>query len=233
MKYQDLGQVSVQEATILQEEERQKILEGKSKGTLFLCEHPHTVTVGRKLEKDYSQIRDIIPSHVEVVSLNRGGELTYHGPGQIVIYPVISIEECGFSVRKYISFLEETLVQVLSDYGIKSTGNPNHRGVWSEGKKCASIGVHISRGISIHGVALNVSCDLKYFSYFKPCGLCHTDITSMEKILERKVDLLQLEQNIVKQFAQVLSKARSSGVERYVDIVEVSGSRPLAPTTCI
>ena len=204
MKCIDLGLISVKEATLLQEEERQKIWAGKSRGSLFICEHPHTVTIGRKLEKDYLKIRDVIPSHIEVISLNRGGELTYHGPGQMVVYPVISIEEYGFSVRDYISFLEETIVQALAHYGIKASGNPNHRGVWSHGKKLASIGVHISKGVSIHGAALNVSCDLTYFSYFQPCGLCHTDITSMEKVLTHQVDIAEIKEKVIQLFTPLI-----------------------------
>ena len=196
MKLQDLGFISVSVAQELQQLEREKVLKGESEGIVFLCEHPHTVTLGRKLEKQYDEIKKNIPEGIEVVPLNRGGELTYHGPGQLVIYPVVSLEEKKLSVTQYVSFLETLVSQVLKQYGLETYGKKEHRGVWVNDKKIASVGVHISRGVSIHGIALNVNCDLKYFSYFKPCGLCSTQITSLEKELGYSVPLQEIKQKI-------------------------------------
>ncbi len=196
MKLKDLGLISVSVASELQELEREKILKGESSGVVFLCEHPHTVTLGRKLEKQFHEIKKNIPQNIEVVPLNRGGELTYHGPGQLVIYPVVSLEEKKLSVTHYVSFLETFVSEILKQYGLETYGKKEHRGVWAGDKKIASVGVHISRGVSIHGIALNINCDLKYFSYFKPCGLCSTQITSLEKELGYAVPLEEVKQKI-------------------------------------
>ena len=196
MKLKDLGLISVPVASELQQLEREKVLRGESGGTVFFCEHPHTVTLGRKLEKRLDEIKKTIPDGIEVVALNRGGELTYHGPGQLVVYPVISLEEKKLSVTQYVSFLESCIGEVLNDYGLKTYGKKEHRGVWINDKKIASVGVHISRGVSIHGIALNVNCDLKYFSYFEPCGLCHTQITSLERELGYSVPQSDIKEKI-------------------------------------
>ncbi|MBI2607974.1 MAG: lipoyl(octanoyl) transferase LipB [Deltaproteobacteria bacterium] len=201
MKVKDLGLISVLEAQKLQIEEREKIFEGRSQGCIFICEHPHTVTLGRKLEKQASKYRSFLPQEIEVVPLNRGGEATYHGPGQIVVYPVFSLFEKKMSVKEYIATLENGVINFLKNYGIKAYSNPEHRGVWVQDQKILSLGVHISRGVSIHGIALNVNCNLKYFSYFEPCGLCHTQITSMKEVLRGEVDFMDIKRQIIETFS--------------------------------
>ncbi|MBI2027214.1 MAG: lipoyl(octanoyl) transferase LipB [Deltaproteobacteria bacterium] len=200
MKCTDLGLITVSESTRLQEEERKLVLQGESLGRVFFCEHPHTITLGRKLEKHIDDIKKTLPSYLEVLALSRGGEMTYHGPGQIIIYPVFSLDEKKLGIREYVTLLEEKIATVLNSYGIQTQINCKHRGVWHEDQKLASVGVHISRGVCIHGVALNVSCDLSFFSYFNPCGLNPNQITSMSVLLNREIPLSEVKNKIITQF---------------------------------
>ena len=200
MEYRDLGSISVQKATQIQEEHRHKIINKRACGCVFICEHPHTITLGRKLEKHEHDIKKTLPSFFEVVSLSRGGEMTYHGPGQIIVYPVFSLEEKKMGIRDYIGILEKNVAEILNSYGISTKINCEHRGVWHENQKLASVGVHISRGVGIHGLALNVSCDLSYFSYFNPCGLSSDQITSMSVVLNRSIQPQEVKEKIIEKF---------------------------------
>lgn len=165
----------------LQERLRLRVSKEDLPGILLLLEHPHIYTLGRR-----ARSKDIlIPQQkidelgISVHQIDRGGEVTYHGPGQLVGYPIINLRRLGIGPLIYVRSLEKMLIDALSDLSIKSESDGYPTGVWAQGKKIAAIGVRVSQGVTTHGFAVNVNCDLKYFDNIVPCGLSHCGITSI------------------------------------------------------
>jgi len=190
----DLGLKDYQETLELQYQLLEKINNGEVSDTLILVEHPHVITVGRKGHEN-----NILQRDLPIIEVERGGDVTYHGPGQIVGYPLINISEKK-DVNRFLRKLEDILILTLKDYNIEAEVKDKHTGVWINGKKIASIGVSFKNWISYHGFALNVSTDLSYFSKINPCGLASSVMTSMEKILNREVDIYSLKAKLWKNF---------------------------------
>lgn len=183
---------------------------------LIFCEHPHVFTLGKSgdennllVKKD--QLHSISATYHQT---NRGGDITYHGPGQIVGYPVIDMENFFTDIHKYMRFLEEAVIQTLKEYGVESGRIPGLTGVWididdeKKARKICALGVKTSRWVTMHGFAFNVNPDLKYFDYIVPCGIDDKAVTSLEKELGRKVDIREVEgilrEKIVQQFGMEL-----------------------------
>ncbi|HEY1220318.1 MAG: lipoyl(octanoyl) transferase LipB [Bryobacteraceae bacterium] len=147
---------------------------------LLLVEHPHVVTLGRNGHRENLLASDEILERagVEFHPTDRGGDITYHGPGQLVGYPILDLREWKRDVAAYVRAIEEVIIDTLADFGIAAGRIPKLTGVWVDGRKIAAIGVHISRWVTSHGFALNVSTDLSYFEYIVPCGLTKP-VTSM------------------------------------------------------
>jgi len=155
----------------------------------LILEHPHVITLGRRGNISHLLVSpDVLEAmKIPIFHTERGGEVTYHGPGQLVVYPIFHLKDYGYRLIQYVSQLEEVLLSVLKDFGIEGRRDSSNRGVWVGGDKIASIGVAIKRWVSCHGLALNYATDLKYFSLIDPCGLKGKKMTSMEKILGRRV----------------------------------------------
>ena len=134
--------------------------------------------------------------------IERGGDITYHGPGQLVAYPIFKVER---EVRSYLRKLEEVVINLLSAYGLESEGSPGYAGVWVKGEKIASIGVAIKRSVSFHGLALNVSTNLAHFDYIVPCGLVGKTMTSMTKLLGQEIGVEDVKPKLIEQFHQSFS----------------------------
>lgn len=183
---------------------------------LIFCEHPHVFTLGKSgdennllVKKD--QLHSISATYHQT---NRGGDITYHGPGQIVGYPVIDMENFFTDIHKYMRFLEEAVIQTLKEYGVESGRIPGLTGVWididdeKKARKVCALGVKTSRWVTMHGFAFNVNPDLKYFEYIVPCGIDDKAVTSLEKELGKKVDIREVEKilrgKIVEQFGMEL-----------------------------
>jgi len=182
-----LGLVPYQEAWDLQRDVHAQVAQGQTPNSLLLLEHPHVYTLGRR-----GQTSDILADAsllqklgAEVHHVDRGGEVTYHGPGQLVGYPVVNLRQWKGGPLKFVQALERTLISALAEYGIVAESEDRPTGVWVGNAKIAAIGVRVSQGVSMHGFALNVSLDLSYFKYIVPCGLPDADVTSMAKQLER------------------------------------------------
>ena len=166
---------------------------------LIFCEHPHVYTLG-KSGKEQNMLLNMIQlqaKNASFVHTNRGGDITYHGPGQLVGYPIFDLETFGIGLKQYIHLLEKSIIQVLENYGIKAEQLDSATGVWIDvnGKnprKICALGVRSSRFVTMHGFALNVNTDLNYFNYINPCGLTDKGVTSLEKELGRKVDVEEL-----------------------------------------
>ena len=172
---------------------------------LLLMEHPHVLTLGRNghMENVLLSAERLSELGIEFFESNRGGDITYHGPGQIVGYPIIDLREWKKDVVAYVRGIEEVVIGTLRQYGIEGNRDPGATGVWTpEGKICA-IGVHISRWVSTHGFALNWTTDLEYFRYIVPCGLARP-VTSMERLGVR-VERAAVHQALVVEFARVFN----------------------------
>lgn len=171
----DLGRIRYADALKVQESLVQRLKEGTGSDTLLFTEHPHVVTMGRNGKKRHVLASEEILARtgIEFYETNRGGDVTYHGPGQVIGYPILDLREWKRDVRAYFRGLEDTLIDALwgLDIPAERIQEPGYEGVWVNGAKIAAIGVHISRWITSHGFALNVDTDLSYFKYIVPCGL--------------------------------------------------------------
>jgi lipoyl(octanoyl) transferase len=182
-----------------------------AKQYLLFCEHNHVYTLGKSGNKQNLLIaRNICESRgIDLHEIDRGGDITYHGPGQIVVYPIIDLEEFNIGIKSYISMLEDVVIETLKPFGIKGEKDGKAMGVWLDAgnsikaRKICAIGVKASRYITMHGLALNVNTDLSYFDYINPCGFTDRGVTSMEKELNGKVDLKEVSEIMKISFEKV------------------------------
>lgn len=170
---------------------------------LITCEHNHVLTLGKSGKESNIQVPEF--PGVEYVKIDRGGDVTYHGPGQLVVYPILDLEQFGMSLREYIYNLEQAVIETIISYGIKSGRIKEFTGVWinhetDKPKKIAAIGVKSSRHITMHGLAFNIKPDLKYFDLIIPCGIVGKEVTSLEKELEMEVDFEEVTQIFISNF---------------------------------
>ncbi len=190
MLIQDLSVLSYREAWALQEQAHEKVCAGAEERILFV-EHPPVITFGRRAGVEQNLLASA--EHlgrlgVEVVQSDRGGDITFHGPGQIVAYPIVRLSDHGLSVGGYVRALESAVIAALVELGVPAQKDACAVGVWTDdgtgtlAKLCA-IGVRIRRGVSLHGLALNVNTDLRYFNLIVPCGLKRRPVTSLQKLL--------------------------------------------------
>ncbi len=205
-----LGRVAYPEAVVLQEEIRERLRRGEGPETLLFLEHPHVYTLGRSADRagivaDESRLRSL---GVEVHECDRGGQVTYHGPGQLVGYPILDLDPDRRDLRRYVRDLQEVLVRTLADLGVEAVGRRAQPaiGVWAGERKIASIGVHVSRWLTTHGFALNVTTDLSYFSGIDPCGLEGVEMASIESLTGRRPALPEVAELCVGHFAEVFDR---------------------------
>lgn len=196
---------------VQEEAKQQKMRDEVTSNRLFFVEHPPVYTLG-KSGKTANMLMDAVQlrtKHVEFIKVDRGGDVTFHGPGQLVVYPVIDLENFGMGVKEYVYALEEVVIGTLKKYGLSGERVNGATGVWlgagtlSERKICA-IGVKCSRYITMHGLALNVNTDLDYFRYIHPCGFVDKGVTSLEKELERRVGMEEVKAEVLRQFEVVM-----------------------------
>ena len=188
-RYCWLGTVEYLHARAMQEELVNQVHDGLSPNTLLLLEHPHVYTCGR-LSRDEHLLtpnEELASLGVPVHETDRGGQITYHGPGQLVGYPIINLRQLGIGPLQYVRTLEQVIVDTLAHFNIPTYTEPGLTGVWTPGGKIAAIGVKISRGIAFHGFALNVSTDLAYYRHIVPCGITDRPVTSIAAIAGAKV----------------------------------------------
>ncbi len=189
---------------------------------LLLCEHPHVITLGRNARRENLLLpeQELARCGVEVHSTDRGGDITYHGPGQLVGYPILDLKQVKRDVAAYMRSLEEVLIRVASDFGLMADRIPGLTGVWVGGEKLAAMGVHISRWVTSHGFALNVNADLKYFDLIVPCGLAARRATSLAALLGRLLLMAEVESGVVKHFGEVfvreMHRTESHDAEEWV-----------------
>ncbi len=177
------------------------------KDIVLLLEHPPVFTLGRRGGlKNLTVSEDFLNNAgIPVIHVERGGDITFHGPGQIVMYPIIDIRVARLGVLDFVEHLEEVMIRTASDWGINAERNPVNRGVWVGNNKLGSIGIAIRRGISFHGMAFNVNLSLRPFGWIRPCGLKDIGMTSMEQELSRKVSMAQVREAIKRHVEAVFS----------------------------
>jgi len=201
-----LGRAPYWEAWDLQAELVAAVRDGSVADTLLLLEHPHVFTMGKAAYPDHLLWDDgeRTKRDVEVVWSDRGGEATYHGPGQLVGYPIINLARFGLTIPQYLQKLEESLIDYLQEVGIESQpGEPGLTGVWSGGEKLAAIGIKLNRSIVSHGFALNLTTDLSYFNGIVPCGHAEKRPTSVEAITGKKIDTAAAARAYADHFAHI------------------------------
>lgn len=200
-----LGNRNYSEAFYLQKETITKRLQNETNDTLYLLEHPHVVTIGKMGHGENLLVSDNEAKRlgVEIHKTDRGGDITYHGPGQLVGYPIINLQNFRKDVKWYLEMLEQSLIDTLSEFGIASKRIEGYTGVWVEDRKIASIGVRVEKWVTSHGFALNVNTDLDYFKLIVPCGLADKPVTSMEKESGHKLELNQVADKFKENFKRV------------------------------
>jgi lipoyl(octanoyl) transferase len=204
-----LGPVPYADALVLQRslvEERQA---GRIPDTLLLLQHPHVLTLGVRGDGGRSHILatdDALASRgIEVHETGRGGDITYHGPGQIVGYPILDLNPDRRDVHRYVRDLETVLIRTAGTYGIEASRVEGLTGVWVGNEKLAAIGVRIARWVTSHGFALNVTTALEHFDLIVPCGIADRGVTSLARLLGRPVDTAETENRIIEQFAKLFN----------------------------
>lgn len=212
----DLGLIAYESAFELQRRLVSARKAGLVPDVLLLCQHPHAITLGRnaRAENLLASRRLLQQMNVEVCATDRGGDVTYHGPGQIVGYPILNLAEIRRDVGWYMRRLEEVLICATAEFGIAAGREPGMPGVWvqtAEGaprraEKLAALGVHLSRWVTSHGFAYNVSTDLRYFDLIVPCGLHGKRATSLERLLGRAVHRDDVALKVVRHFAQLFDR---------------------------
>ena len=225
------GLLDYQAAYDLQRRLHAQVVAGELPDLLLLLEHPHVYTLGRRGQQSHILASDeaLTQLGVETHFTDRGGETTYHGPGQLVGYPIVNLRRWGGGVRKYVETLEQVLVGTLSEFGITAYSEGKPTGVWVGDAKIAAIGVRVSRSVTMHGFALNVSPDLSFFDYIVPCGMPDAHVTSMAQELGQEIAVSDVMPAVTKAFGSKFGiDVEWSSVDA-LDSTIVAQSRLIAP----
>jgi len=206
MRYIDLGLSDYKEAYKIQCEIRDRVAKGAAENTLIITEHKSVITIGRK----GSESHIFRTEGIEVLNIDRGGDVTYHGPGQLVAYPIFKLEKEAGGIHSFLRFLEETGIRFLSKYAVRAETRPGMRGVWVSDSKIGSIGIGIKKWVVYHGMAININTDLRPFSFIRPCGIKGVKITSLEKLLGGRLDIEDAKRKLRESFEEVPSLAEAA-----------------------
>lgn len=210
--FKDLWLIDYKEAWDLQEEIFRETVNHKIKlrngetdeptqDYLLFCEHPHVYTLGKSGDKEHLLLDEdsLAANHAKYYEINRGGDITYHGPGQLVAYPIFDLDHFFSDIHKYLRYLEESVIKTLAHFGVKGERVEGLTGVWIDGetpsaRKICAIGVKSSRWVTMHGIGFNICPDLNYFSHIIPCGIDDKAVTSLERELARKVEISEVKE---------------------------------------
>ena len=217
--FKDLGIIDYKEAWDLQEklfaktialkiERRNGTSQEETQNVLLFCEHPHVYTLGKSGSEDHLLLDETGLKQEQAVfyKINRGGDITYHGPGQLVAYPIFDLDHFFTDIHKYMRFLEEAVIRTLAHYGIQGDRYPGYTGVWIDpdgpnARKICAMGVKSSRWVTMHGIGFNVNSNLSYFSHIVPCGIEDKAVTSMERELGKPVDMDEVKKILKQELA--------------------------------
>lgn len=208
-----LGLVDYGEALGLQRRLRARRLEGRGEDSLLLLEHPACITVGLagKLENIVATREALAEKGISLFFVDRGGDVTYHGPGQLVIYPIIDLRNRGKDIHRYVRDLEEIAIRTLADLSLQSGRDQRNSGVWAGNAKIAAIGISVEKWVTMHGMALNINPVMEHFALIKPCGLSHCGVTSASRLLGRTVSLAAVSERLVAHFSDVFDVSIEPG----------------------
>ena len=216
--FHNIGERDYNETWSLQEELFAKVLNEKNSGSenptnhLIFCEHPHVYTLGKSGDEqnlllNYIQLQ---AKHAKFYKINRGGDITYHGPGQLVGYPILSLNHIKIGLKEYIHLLEEAIIKTIAHYNIQGERLDGATGVWLDvasgrnTRKICAIGVRSSHWVTMHGFALNINTDLSYFGHINPCGFTDKTVTSMEKELGKKLNFAEVSEIVLNELLSLL-----------------------------
>ena len=212
LEVRDLGLIPYAEALALQSDLVVRRRNGDIPDQLLLLQHPHIITLGTASSRSNVLADESKRRHlgIDLIDVGRGGDVTYHGPGQLVAYPILDLKPDRKDVHRYLRDLESVLVRTLDEVGIRGEPVPDLTGVWVDGRKIAAIGVRVSSGwITSHGFALNVSTDLSYFETIVPCGIRDVSITSVSQELGRPVDVTDILETVSEAFSEIFDRSIS------------------------
>ena len=198
IKVQDLKRKNFLDTLQIQESLRNKVLKNNTDNYLILVEHDHVYTLGKNANSN-----NILNSTCEIIQTQRGGDVTYHGPGQLVAYTIINLKKKKIGVKNYISMIEKLISNILIDYNLEPQILKEETGVWVQDKKIASIGIHVTRGVTMHGLAINVNTDLSYFDNIISCGIQGVKMTSLDKELGKKIRMNDIKKSLITHFNQI------------------------------
>jgi lipoyl(octanoyl) transferase len=202
---------------------------GEIPDTLLLLEHPHVVTLGVKARGNLSNVvvprEELLARGVELFDTGRGGDVTYHGPGQLVGYPIVDLRPDRCDVHRYVRDLEEVLIRVAADYGFTAARVAGYSGAWVKDEKLAAIGVRISRWITSHGFALNVNTDLDFFNLIVPCGIADKGVTSLARLRGGPVSMDEVMTRTAERFAEVFDRTDTAEPEAPANLQTVGFSQ--------
>ncbi len=221
-EYRNIGLIEYKEAwdyqeslfneiVAIKEKNRKAAVKTESNNYLIFCEHPHVYTIGKSGNEDNLLISEdfLKDKGATLFKINRGGDITYHGPGQIVGYPILDLDSFGVSIKNYIYGLEEVIIRTLQHYNIKASRSDGATGVWldaenpAKARKICAIGVRTSHWVSMHGFAFNINTNLDYFGYIVPCGIQGKSVTSLHNELSREVDVKEVQKILLEEFSNV------------------------------
>jgi len=206
-----LGRTTYADALAIQRRIHERRKAGDCGDTLILTEHEPVLTLGRRADRRHVRADAITLARlgIEVVPVERGGDVTYHGPGQLVAYPIVDLTGYGRGIRAYVRALEESAIRLLAGYGVSGERRAGTPGVWVGEAKIASVGVFVSRWVTLHGIAINIDPDLSHFDLIDPCGLVGMRMTSLAEVLGRDVAVSEAEGRYVEVFQVVMAEVAS------------------------
>jgi lipoyl(octanoyl) transferase len=211
LRVRNLGTLDYQSALDLQRDLVEQRKRGEIHDHLLLLEHPDVITLGVRNRGDRSHVLEsdeaLAAQGIALFETGRGGDVTYHGPGQLVGYPIIDLKPDRCDVHRYVRDLEEVLIRAVSDFGIDAGRIEGLTGIWVGRDKLAAIGVRISKWVTSHGFALNVATDLSRFGLIVPCGIADKGVTSMERVLGRPVPMAEVAKTVASQFAELFDRS--------------------------
>jgi lipoyl(octanoyl) transferase len=205
----DLGKMDYRDAHQFQLDCVQwRLLEEERPDIFVVTEHPPVFTLGRRGGRESLIVdEEFIKSRgVDIVQTERGGDITYHGPGQVVVYPIVHLRQARLSVSAYVDMLEEVMLSCAADFGVMAGRDDRNRGVWVGDNKIGSIGIRVRHGVSFHGLAFNVTLDFEHFSWIQPCGITGIGVTSLERESDEAMDFYQVKDNITRGLGQTFNR---------------------------
>jgi len=199
-KVQDLKRKNYQDTLKIQESLREQVLSNASHEYLILVEHEHVYTLGKNANSS-----NILNKACDIIQTDRGGDVTYHGPGQLVAYPIINLKKRKIGVKSYVKMIEQLISNTLMYYGLETNVSIKETGIWVKDKKIASIGIHVSRGVTMHGLAININTDLSYFDNIISCGIEGVKMTTIDKELGKKIAMNDIKKQLISNFNKIFN----------------------------